>query len=129
MAALWAAEYPIYGRFGYAPATLRGSLTGSTPRMRLRPDVDLGSGSVDEVPVDTYRAAASAVYDAVRRAVPGNLARDDRWWDRILRDVPEEIGHLPSRTPGEGPAPVILRNEVVCVNPNRALSGMPAESS
>src|SRR5215213_6055970 len=28
VAALWASESSIYGRFGYAPATLRGGLTG-----------------------------------------------------------------------------------------------------
>jgi predicted acetyltransferase len=45
---------------------------------------------VAAVPVETYRPAAAAVYDAVRRFVPGNLARDERWWDRRLRDEPGE---------------------------------------
>src|SRR5215217_5702996 len=36
VAALWASEYPIYGRFGYAPATARAALTGRTERLRLR---------------------------------------------------------------------------------------------
>jgi predicted acetyltransferase len=89
VAALWAAEYPIYGRFGYAPATVRGGLRGSSERLRLRRDVDLGAGRVDLVPVDDYRPAAKAVYESVRRFVPGNLERDDRWWDRLLRDEPE----------------------------------------
>jgi predicted acetyltransferase len=26
----------------------------------------------------------------VRRHVPGNLARDERWWDRLLLDLPDE---------------------------------------
>ena len=26
----------------------------------------------------------------MRRHVPGNMARDDRWWDRLLRDEPDE---------------------------------------
>ena len=90
VAALWASEYPIYGRFGYAPATARAELTGRTERLRLRPDVDLGSGRVDAVDEDVYRPAAVALYDSVRRNVPGNLARDDRWWDRLLRDEPED---------------------------------------
>ncbi|HEY0401806.1 MAG TPA: GNAT family N-acetyltransferase [Blastococcus sp.] len=89
VAALWAAEYPIYGRFGYAPATFRGGLSGRTERLRLRPDVDLGSGRVDVVPLETYRPAAAALYETVRRFVPGNLARDERWWGRLLQDVPE----------------------------------------
>src|SRR3954470_25024933 len=44
VAALWASEFAIYGRFGYAPAAYRGGLTGRTERLRLRPDVDLGAG-------------------------------------------------------------------------------------
>jgi predicted acetyltransferase len=89
VAALWAAEYPIYGRFGYAPAALRGGLSGRTERLALRPDVEVGKGRVERVPVAEYRAAAMPLYDAVRRHVPGNMARDDRWWDRTLRDRPE----------------------------------------
>jgi predicted acetyltransferase len=89
VAALWASEYPIYGRFGYAPATARAELTGRTERLRLRPDVDLGSGRVDAVDEDGYRPAAAALHESVRRFVPGNLARDDRWWDRLMRDEPE----------------------------------------
>ena len=74
VAALWAAEFPIYGRFGYAPATFRGNLTGRTERLRLRPDVDLGSGRVDIVPKETYQPAATARARAaasVRAGQPG----------------------------------------------------------
>jgi predicted acetyltransferase len=90
VAALWAAEAPIYGRFGYAPATWRGNLSGAVQRLALRPDVDAGDGRVDLVPVEEYRTAAVALYDRVRRAVPGNLARTDVWWDRALRDEPTQ---------------------------------------
>src|SRR3954468_1582910 len=89
VAALWAAEYPIYGRFGYAPATYRGGLSGLTERLRIRPDVDPGAGRVEAVPVEEYRAAAVGLYDRLRREVPGNLERDDRWWERALRDPPQ----------------------------------------
>jgi predicted acetyltransferase len=87
VAALWASEFPIYGRFGYAPATYRGGLTGRLERLRLRPDVDLGTGRVALVDKETYRRSATALYDAVHRVVPGNLARDERWWDRRLLDL------------------------------------------
>jgi predicted acetyltransferase len=90
VAALWASESSIYGRFGYAPATVKGGLSGRSERLRLRPDIDLGTGRVDVVPLETYRPAAAAVYDSVRRFVPGNLARDERWWDRLLRDEPDD---------------------------------------
>ncbi|MGY1631265.1 GNAT family N-acetyltransferase [Geodermatophilus sp. SYSU D01186] len=90
VAALWAAEAPIYGRFGYAPATWKGNLSGAVRQLQLRPDVDAGDGRVDLVPVEEYRRAAVAVYERVRRAVPGNLARGDVWWDRALRDDPDQ---------------------------------------
>lgn len=86
IAALWAAESAIYGRFGYAPASWRGGWTGRTDRLRLRRDVDTGSGRVRLVDVDAFRTAAVPLHDQLRRWTPGNLARDDRWWDRRLRD-------------------------------------------
>ncbi|SDY05924.1 Predicted acetyltransferase [Modestobacter sp. DSM 44400] len=90
VAALWAAESSIYGRFGYASATWRGGWHGPTERLRLRPDVDCGTGTVRLVDLEEFRAGATGVHDQVRRFVPGNLARDDRWWDRRLRDDPEQ---------------------------------------
>jgi predicted acetyltransferase len=90
VAALWAAEFPIYGRFGYAPATFSGGFVGRTERLRLRPDVDLGTGRVELVDRETYQPAAEALYDTVRRTVPGNMARDQRWWDRRLLDLPDQ---------------------------------------
>jgi predicted acetyltransferase len=92
VAALWAAESSIYGRFGYAPATWRGGWTGRTERLRLRPDVDCGTGTVAVVDLERFRPAAVALYEQVRRPVPGNLARDERWWDRVLFERPAEGG-------------------------------------
>lgn len=89
VAALWAAEAPIYGRFGYGPASFRGGLSGPTERLRLRADVDTGSGRVSLVDVDEYRAGAEAVYDRLRLAVPGHMDRDHRWWTRTVQDLPE----------------------------------------
>ncbi|MGK5113596.1 GNAT family N-acetyltransferase [Geodermatophilus sp. CPCC 205506] len=90
VAALWASEGSIYGRFGYATATWKGNLGGRVRRMAFRRDVDLGSGRVDLVPVEEYRAAAAALHDRLRRFVPGNLERDGRWWDRALRDEADQ---------------------------------------
>jgi predicted acetyltransferase len=88
VAALWASEGSIYGRFGYGPATWKGSLSGRVERLRFRPDVGPGAGRVDIVPAERYRDAAAGVHEQVRRWVPGNLARDDRWWTRGLLDDP-----------------------------------------
>jgi predicted acetyltransferase len=90
VAALWASESSIYGRFGYAPATWRGNLSGDVARLALRRDVDLGTGRVEPVGVEDFRAAAVGLHDRVRRLVPGNLARDARWWDRGLGDEPDQ---------------------------------------
>jgi predicted acetyltransferase len=92
VAALWAAESSIYSRFGYAPGSWRGGWRGNAERLRLRPDVDCGTGRVRLVEVAEFRPAAAAVHDQVRRSVPGDLARDDRWWDRLLADEPAQRG-------------------------------------
>jgi predicted acetyltransferase len=86
VAALWAAESAIYGRFGYAAAAQRGGLSGRTADLRLRPGTDLGTGRVELVGVEAWREPAAVLYDRLYRAVPGLLARDRRWWDRLLRD-------------------------------------------
>ncbi len=90
VAALWASESSIYGRFGYAPATFRGSLEARVERLRLRPDVDLGAGRVDLVPREVFEPAAAVLLERVRRFVPGDMARDERWWRRALSDEQNE---------------------------------------
>ena len=39
LAALWASESLIYGRFGYGPATNRAVLTGTNRRLHFLPGV------------------------------------------------------------------------------------------
>ncbi|RBY81820.1 GNAT family N-acetyltransferase [Blastococcus sp. TF02A-26] len=89
VAALWASEGPIYGRFGYAPAAQRGGLSGRIRDVVLRPDVDLGAGVVAPASVEQYRAAATSLHERVRRFVPGNMTRTAPWWDRLLEDRPD----------------------------------------
>src|SRR3954469_24703778 len=90
VAALWAAESSIYGRFGYAPAAERGGWTGAAHRLRLRPDVDCGTGSIRLVEPGEFRPAAATLHDHLRRFVPGNLARGEGGWERRLGDEPEQ---------------------------------------
>jgi predicted acetyltransferase len=90
VAALWASEGSIYGRFGYAPATSSGSLEARVERLRMRPDVDLGDGRVDLVTAEEFQSAAAALLERTRRDVPGTMARDERWWKRALSDEPTE---------------------------------------
>jgi predicted acetyltransferase len=79
---LIAAEWPIYGRFGYAPATasadyvLRRGRPGATcPGDPTR---------VRQVERDEFGEVAPAVYAAARRRRAGQIDRDARWWNRIL---------------------------------------------
>ena len=90
VAALWAAEASIYGRFGYGTASWKGGWSGSVQRLQLRDDVDTGSGRVRLVEEEAFRGPAAAVHEAARRWVPGSTARDERWWTRALIDDPEQ---------------------------------------
>ena len=80
MAALWASESGIYGRFGYGVATWSASLSGATRATAFLPDIE-SEGSVAEVAPDQWVAAARPVHDAVRAEQPGMFDRAGRWWD------------------------------------------------
>jgi len=95
IAALYASEGSIYGRFGYGLASYQGRLKGETHQMRLRADVDAGTGRVYPVDEQALRAAAIPLYDQLRPETPGLLSRKDRWWDALLID-PEK--HREGRT-------------------------------
>ncbi|MDQ3052302.1 MAG: GNAT family N-acetyltransferase [Actinomycetota bacterium] len=86
IAALYASEATIYGRFGYGLASYQGQLKGETQQMQLRPEVDTGSGRVHPVEEKDFRSAAIPLYDAIRPETPGLLSRRNRWWDSLLTD-------------------------------------------
>jgi predicted acetyltransferase len=83
VAALIAAEWPIYGRFGYAPAARAADYT-FFPRQRgveIRPS---GSGHVRLIEPAEVAEHAVAVFDADRRQRPGQLDRAAQWWSGQL---------------------------------------------
>lgn len=87
---LIAAEWPIYGRFGYAPATLSADYI----LHRSRPGANCSGDPtrVRQVEREEFGDVAPAVYSAARRQQAGQIDRDRGWWDRILgRD-----GYAPS---------------------------------
>jgi predicted acetyltransferase len=92
LAALWASEAVIYGRYGYGSAAPRLRMTGSTRSMTFRPEVDLGGGSVDEVSREQFLALAPAVHDAVAAGRPGTLDRSALWWEFAVRDPEHSRG-------------------------------------
>jgi predicted acetyltransferase len=76
--ALIAAEYPIYGRFGYGPAaeTVRLEVDAAATFRAGRDD-----GSVELIEPAELRAIAPALLDQVRLGRPGAIVCPDHRWD------------------------------------------------
>nr|WP_119589747.1 GNAT family N-acetyltransferase [Streptomyces scabiei] len=82
VATLIAAEYPIYGRYGFGPATWTTEYTVDVPRTGLDPrwSGPADGGRVDLVDGAAVRALGPALHDRLRHALPGAVSRDERWW-------------------------------------------------
>ncbi|MFE9773865.1 GNAT family N-acetyltransferase [Streptomyces sp. NPDC005931] len=82
VATLIAAEYPIYGRYGFGPATSASEWTVDVPRAGLDPRraVPEDGGRVDLVDAPEVRKLGPELYERLRRAQPGAVSRDERWW-------------------------------------------------
>lgn len=92
VAALWASEGGIYGRFGYGVAARQLALTGRKERLRVRPGVSLGTGRVLLASPEKARPHEEAVYEALRPTSVGFLDRRGAWADRLAAD-PERNRH------------------------------------
>ena len=79
LAALWASEAPIYGRFGYGLAAEGVEMTIQRTRTGLRHLVPF-SGSTRFVTREEALAAWPAIYDCVRVKTPGMITRPPHWW-------------------------------------------------
>ncbi|MCW2760682.1 MAG: hypothetical protein JWR85_883 [Marmoricola sp.] len=86
LAALWASESLIYGRFGYGPATTRAVLSGTNRRLGFLPGVAT-SGSVDEVTREEFLAVAPGLHDSMRAERPGTMVRDKNVWEFAVFDM------------------------------------------
>ncbi len=87
-AILIAAEAPIYGRFGYGAATRHATIEIDTLRTSLVvPPVgsDVRLRFVDR---DEFRTVAPTVFDRFRVGQPGEIGRDDLYWDIVLGVIP-----------------------------------------
>ena len=87
---LYAAEYPIYGRFGYGPATQE-----ATWRLDARAAafIPASSGRVEAVkPDETARAGLMSVFEAWRLRTTGEIQRRDHSWDFDLALRPDHWG-------------------------------------
>lgn len=83
VAALWASEGSLYGRYGYGAATRVASYEVHLWRARLqRPSPDRVQLAEPAAALEHLRA----VFEAVRPDVPGLMSRHDDWWARRIYD-------------------------------------------
>lgn len=86
LAALWASESSIYGRFGYGPASERTVMKLEKPFAKLAQPVS-NRGSMQLVETDEAVRTFPAIYDQVVRRRPGMFERSESWWrDRVFGD-------------------------------------------
>ncbi|HEY1317957.1 MAG TPA: GNAT family N-acetyltransferase [Gaiella sp.] len=96
VAALWASEETIYGRFGYGLASLCMNVAARRREVRVRHDLP-PEGSVRLIENDEALRLLPRVYDRIRKASPGFVSRTRDWWElRTLSD-------RPTRRRGAGP--------------------------
>lgn len=90
IAALFASEGGIYGRFGFGSGQLRLMLSGHLAAIRLRPEIEAqltaAGGSVDEVDRAAYLRQAAPLHDRLLPEQPGSLDRTGPWWDVKILD-------------------------------------------
>jgi predicted acetyltransferase len=79
---LIAAEWPIYGRFGYAPATVAADY--ELRRSRAGAWCAGDATQVRQVEREEFAGVAPAVFAAARRRRAGHVDRDPEWWNRTL---------------------------------------------
>ena len=93
IAALFASEETIYGRYGYGLASLRQEARLAGDRRALRPGIPPRSGSVRLVDEQEAGRVFPRLYNRVRRTTPGFFGRSRDWWQlRRISDLPERGG-------------------------------------
>jgi predicted acetyltransferase len=89
---LYAAEYAIYGRFGYGPATRFGTWTVDFTRSRMLHD-RADPGRMELVtPTPAIADELGVFYDEWRRSRPGEIGRRPYSWGLRLGLLPEPWG-------------------------------------
>src|SRR5579862_2682267 len=96
IAALWASEETIYGRFGYGLASWCGELRVPHEWDAFAEPLEL-PGTTRFVTPEEARELFPPIYETVRRDRPGMTSRSAEWWeDRQLR-LPEFEAEAPRR--------------------------------
>ena len=96
LAALWASEETIYGRFGYGLAAFCGEINLAHEYTAFAQPFE-PEGTIRFLEPDEAREALPPVYERVRQQWPGMFSRSDLWWEQREIKDPEE------RREGAGP--------------------------
>ena len=89
IAALWASEASIYGRFGYGTAA-PGILAKSDPRRFALKDDRASNVTVRLTDAEEAFQLFPGVYDRVRAGRAGMLSRSETWWKELRLADPKE---------------------------------------
>lgn len=85
VALLEASEGAIYARFGFGPATTRASFAVERSAAALvGSGLDAVRGRVVLLGQDQAAEAFPLVFDAARRRRPGEIGRNDWWWEELF---------------------------------------------
>jgi predicted acetyltransferase len=88
LSALWASEWPIYGRFGYEVASLATRYEIDPAHAGFaRPPCSPAGGRLRMVDAETAFAVMPGVYDLVRPTQVGAPERPALWWHHLFRDT------------------------------------------
>jgi predicted acetyltransferase len=96
IAALWASEETIYGRFGYGIASWAGELRVPHEWDAFAAPLER-AGTARFVTPEEARQLFPPIYDAVRRERPGMMSRSTEWWDDRHLRLPEDESSAPRR--------------------------------
>jgi predicted acetyltransferase len=91
IAALWASEGAIYGRFGYGIGAAALHLTARRPAARLAAGPPAGE-PLRVGPAGEHIEGMRSIHDRVRADRPGMLARPGPWWEDRLFDAERDRG-------------------------------------
>ena len=83
IAALWASEASIYGRYGYGLTALGGAVDLDLRHAAFHRPV---AGEVRAIPTTDLPKLGGPAYERFRARRPGVFARDDDWWAHRLHD-------------------------------------------
>jgi predicted acetyltransferase len=96
IAALWASEETIYGRFGYGIASWAGELRIPHEWDAFAEPLE-PAGTTRFVTPDEALELFPPIYDAVRRQRPGMTSRNEAWWKNRHLRMPDEESSAPRR--------------------------------